>query len=323
MARSIRILLVDDYAPIRATIRSVLHRQPRLKVVDEAANGLDAVEKAHRLQPDLILLDVGLPMMNGIEAARRIRELSPDSKILFLSEMRSTSFAAEALRVGARGYIVKSDAATELMPGVEAVLGGGEFLSSSLATLDTDGPWGKKRFLDHVGGFYSEDSHLLEHVSQFVATTLKEGNAVVVLATEPHRNVLCQRLTEMGIHLAAEIRQGRYFAVDAEEALSLFMVGGMPDPDRFENAFRGLLEPAKKASRGPGRRVGVFGECVHLLCAQGNPEAAIRTEKLGNKLLEKHDLRILCGYVVSDLREKINGDTFQRIRDEHSVVHFH
>jgi hypothetical protein len=236
--------------------------------------------------------------------------------------MRSRSFATEALQVGALGYIVKSDAATELMPGVEAVLSGREFLSSSLAALDTDGPRSTKRVLDHEVGFYSAESRLLEHVSQFIGATLTEGNAAIVLATEPHRNGLVRTLTAMGINLSTEIRQGRYIAVDAQEALSQFMVGSRPDPDRFEDAFSGLLAQAKEASRGPRRRVGLFGECVHLLCEQGNPEAAIGMEKLGNKLVEKHDLHILCGYSVHALPGVMNGESFRRIRDLHSLVHF-
>src|SRR5439155_862233 len=84
--------------------------------------GLEAVRKAQQLHPDLILLDIGLPSLNGIEAARRIRELSPKSKILFISENRSWDIAEEALRIGAGGYVVKSDAAGELLPAVEAVL---------------------------------------------------------------------------------------------------------------------------------------------------------------------------------------------------------
>jgi DNA-binding NarL/FixJ family response regulator len=91
------------------------------------------VEQAKALQPDLILLDIGLPIINGIEAARRIREVSPLSKILFVSESRSPEIAEEALKTGANGYVVKSDAATELLPAIKAVLEGKRFISASLA----------------------------------------------------------------------------------------------------------------------------------------------------------------------------------------------
>jgi len=95
--------------------------------------GLEAVRQAQQVQPDLILLDIGPPTLNGIEAARRIRQVSLASKILFVSENRSRDVAVEALRTGAEGYVVKSDAASELLPAVEAVLQGKQFVSASLS----------------------------------------------------------------------------------------------------------------------------------------------------------------------------------------------
>jgi DNA-binding NarL/FixJ family response regulator len=111
----------------------MFQKRPRLRIVGEASDGLEAVQKAQELQPDLILLDIGLPMLNGIEAARRIRELSPKSKILYVSEDRSLDFVEEALRTGAAGYVVKSDAGSELLSAVDAVLLGKRFVSASLA----------------------------------------------------------------------------------------------------------------------------------------------------------------------------------------------
>ena len=99
----------------------------------ETSDGLEAVHKAEELQPDLILLDIGLPTLNGIEVARRIQVVSPTSKILFVSENRSPEIAEEALRTGAGGYVVKSDAVGELLPAVKAVLEGKQFMSASLA----------------------------------------------------------------------------------------------------------------------------------------------------------------------------------------------
>jgi DNA-binding NarL/FixJ family response regulator len=322
MARSVRILLVDDYAPIRERIRSALEKLPRQFVVDEASNGMQAVQKADELNPDLILLDVGLPMMNGIEAARRIRGLSPKSKILFLSEFRSWNFANEALHLGASGYIVKSDAAIELLPGIETVLEGGQYISSSLEGQEVN-KTPKAYVRDHEAGFYSDDRHLLDHAARFIAATLRAETSAVMAMTEPHRNRLREMLAGMGVDVDEAIRKGRYIAVDADETLSSLMVDGSVDPDRFAKAFGAVLTQAGKASGGTRPRIGLYGECVHLLCARGNVEAAIQMEKLGNLLFEKFDLRILCAYSVSGLFDIMKGDTFQRIRDEHTVVHFH
>ena len=89
--------------------------------IREVSDGLEAVQEAQRLQPDLILLDIGLPTLNGIEVARRARQLCPNSKILFLSEHRSIDIAKEAIRAGGSGYVVKSDAGNDLLPAVAEV----------------------------------------------------------------------------------------------------------------------------------------------------------------------------------------------------------
>jgi DNA-binding NarL/FixJ family response regulator len=130
---SVRLLVVEDYEPFRRFVRSRLEKRTELQVIDEASDGLEAVRKAKELQPDLILLDVGLPMLNGIEAARRIRKLSPESKILFVSQESDAEVVQEALGLGARGYVAKTNAGIELLAAVEAVSQGGWFVSARLA----------------------------------------------------------------------------------------------------------------------------------------------------------------------------------------------
>lgn len=129
----IRIILVDDYEPWLRFLRLALLASKDLQVIGQCTDGPEAIEKAEELQPDLILLDIGLPTLNGIEAARRIREVSPASKILFVSENRSSEVAEEALRTGAGGYVLKSGAARELLVAIKAVLEGRRFISPSVA----------------------------------------------------------------------------------------------------------------------------------------------------------------------------------------------
>jgi DNA-binding NarL/FixJ family response regulator len=129
---STRVLVVDDYEPWRQFISAALLGQPELEIIGQASDGAEAVRQACHLRPDLILLDIGLPTTNGIEAARRIRECSPQSKILFVTEDRSRDIAEEALATGAGGYVVKSDAGSELLPAIKAVLEGKRFVSASL-----------------------------------------------------------------------------------------------------------------------------------------------------------------------------------------------
>ena len=130
----VRILVVDDFEPWRRSVSLLLREEPELQVVvGEASDGLEAVQKAVELQPDLILLDIGLPRLNGIEAARQIRELVPESKIIFLTQESSAYAVREALSLGARGYVIKIMAASELFTAVEAVLSGETFVSSTQA----------------------------------------------------------------------------------------------------------------------------------------------------------------------------------------------
>jgi len=121
---------VEDFAPYRRFILSALASMPDLQIISEVSDGLEAVQKAVELQPDLILLDIGLPSLNGIEAARQIRTLVPESKVIFLTQESSADVVQEARSLGARGYVVKLMAGSELLPAVEAVLSGKTFVSS-------------------------------------------------------------------------------------------------------------------------------------------------------------------------------------------------
>jgi DNA-binding NarL/FixJ family response regulator len=126
---SIRIIVVEDFAPFRKLICSILGKEPGLQIIAEVSDGLEAVQKAAELKPDLILLDIGLPNLNGIAAARQIREVAPNSKIIFVSQESSPDVVEEALRVGNCGYVVKTKAGSDLLDAVDAVLAGRRFVS--------------------------------------------------------------------------------------------------------------------------------------------------------------------------------------------------
>ena len=111
---------------------AILEARPELQVIGEAADGFEAVQKAEELQPDLILLDFGLPTLNGIEAAHRISRLVPAAKILFVSQENDTDVVAAALSNGAKGYLRKQNANSELLSAIEAVLQGDRFVSEGL-----------------------------------------------------------------------------------------------------------------------------------------------------------------------------------------------
>jgi len=133
-ARSIRVLVAEDFVPFRHFIRSTLSQRPNLQVVCEVCDGQEAVQKAVELKPDLILLDIGLPTLNGIEAARQIRKFVPESKIVFVSQESSADVVQEALSLGTCSYVVKSQAQSDLLAAVDAVLEGRQFLSGGLSS---------------------------------------------------------------------------------------------------------------------------------------------------------------------------------------------
>ena len=124
--------MVEDFVPFRRFIRSTLEKRPDLQIVCEVSDGSEAVQKAVELKPDLILLDIGLPELSGIEAARQIRKLVSESKIIFVTSESSAEVAQEALALGAWGYVVKASAGSELLAAVEAVIAGKKFVSSTL-----------------------------------------------------------------------------------------------------------------------------------------------------------------------------------------------
>jgi len=132
MASPSQILLVEDFKAFRTLLVKILSENPGLKVVYEAEDGRDAIDQARRLKPDLILMDIGLPKLNGLEAARQIRELVPTAKIVFLTQIADSDAVNEAFRLGAWGYILKDQTEAELLPALTAVIGGTRFVGSGL-----------------------------------------------------------------------------------------------------------------------------------------------------------------------------------------------
>lgn len=131
-----KVLIVDDNAAFRQFVRTTVENELGSLTITEAADGVEAVRLAVQAKPDLIILDIGLPNLNGIEAAKQIREASPESKILFLSQESSADVVQAALKTGARGYVVKSDAGRELLAALRAVLRGDPFLSGRCRDFD-------------------------------------------------------------------------------------------------------------------------------------------------------------------------------------------
>jgi len=335
-----RVLVVDDNEPYRRFIRSALGKRPELQVVCEVADGLEAVQKAEELHPDLILLDIGLPSLNGVEAARRIRKLSPESKIIFVSQENSVDAVREVLRLGAHGYVVKTDAKRELLAGVDAVLRGGQFVGRRFFGHDfarpsdhgasqefrTNGSFELLQQTTEIGyrhevRFYSDDERFLDGFTQFIGAALNAGSAVIVVATQAHRDSLLLRFHVHGLDIAAAIEQGRYIALDAAETAAAIMVNDLPDRSKFLEATGDLIAKAVRAAKIKPVRVAVCGECAPLLWAQGKAEAAIQLEHLWDEIAKTYGLDVLCAYPLDSFPGRVGSRTFDRICAEHSAVY--
>jgi CheY-like chemotaxis protein len=321
-----RILIVDDFEEFRTFLRSTLEVRPEFRSIWLASDGLEAVQQAAALQPDLILLDIGLPRLNGIEAARRILKVSPRSQILFVSQEFSDAMAEQTLLLGAYGYLWKSDAAGELLLAVDEILQGRQFVSSSLSsrTVPKTGvvlPRRAKGVHGHQVASYRNDASFVDDFARYIEGALKMGNPAIVIASELHRNGLQEALQAQDCDIAAAIQEKRYIALDASETLSTFMVNGWPNADLVSSGIRDLIAEAAKVARCARPRVAACGEMGPMLLAQGNGEAAIELEHLTHEIAGSADVDILCGYMMRDIQHKENGEFFERIRAEHSAAY--
>ena len=136
---SLSLLVADDHQIVRAGVRSLLEREPGWQVVAEVADGREAVAKTLELRPDIVLLDIGMPVLNGLEAARKIVESGSRSKILILTVHDSEAMIRKILAVGVRGYVFKTDAATDLVNAVKHVQNGSTFFTPRVGELVLDG----------------------------------------------------------------------------------------------------------------------------------------------------------------------------------------
>jgi len=337
---SIRILVVEDYEPLRRFVRSTVAKRPELQVVCEVSDGLEAVFKAAELQPDLIVLDIGLPSLNGIEVARRIRRLAPASRILFLTQESSADVAREALSVGALGYVAKAQAGRELLPALEAVCQGKQFVSSGLSgsdfihAVDLRDPadFGPGRALPslvpekaeipcrHEARFYSDDASLLVGFASFVETALKAGNVAIAIATASHQHRLFQCLQERDLNIGAAIERKRYVPLDVGDLLAAFMADDLPDPVRFWKSTSDFMVAVAKAARADSQRVAMCGEIAPTLWAKGQANAAIWIEHVWDEIVRACDVDLLCGYVLNSFQKERESHIYDRICAEHSAV---
>ncbi len=199
--RNIRILLADDHAVVRRGFRMILDSQPGMEVVAEARNGREAIELAQSVQPDVVVMDVSMPEINGIEGTRQITELCPRIRVLALSMHRDSVYVREILRAGARGYLVKDADDDALIGAVRAVARGEGYLSPSVADAVLDDY--RKHVSNPIDLLTSREREVLQLIAE--GKTNKEIATILTLSVytvESHRGRIMEKLN---LHSGADV----------------------------------------------------------------------------------------------------------------------
>jgi two-component system response regulator NreC len=193
MREKIHILLADDHAVVRQGFKMILAAQPDMEIVGEAGNGREALELAGQLQPDVIVMDVAMPELNGIEATRRVADLSPRSRVLALSMHKDSVYVREILRAGARGYLLKDSIASDLLAAVRAVARGEGYLSPGVSDAVLNDY--RRHVTDPIDLLTSREREVLQMIAE--GKTNKEIATVLnlsVYTVDAHRGRIMEKL---------------------------------------------------------------------------------------------------------------------------------
>jgi DNA-binding NarL/FixJ family response regulator len=297
-----RILVVEEHEPFRRCILLELQKRAEFKVVGEVSDGLEAVQLAQKLKPHIILLDISLPNLNGMEAARRIRRVVPQPRVLFVSLESSWEIVQAALRLGALGYVQKQRILNDLLPAIDTVLQGKQFVSEGLEPSSAQAPCRHELF------FCADDTILLDGLARFIAAALMAGDPAIVWATESHRYSLRERVRASGVDIDAAIQRGTYLPLDVSET---------PDLAQIRETLRGLSDAASKAGK-EHPRIAVCGERAGRLWAEGQTDVAIRLEQICNELAREFDMDVLCAYPLR--QGHVDDVALNMIFAEHSAI---
>jgi DNA-binding NarL/FixJ family response regulator len=314
-----RILVVDDYEPFRRYFCATLEQRHEFQVIGEASDGLEAVQRAQELQPDLVLLDVGLPNINGLEAAAEIRRLAPMTKILFVTQEFTFDLVEAGLRLGASGYVHKLRVQTDLLSAIESVLRGKYFVSGV-----TRGAFGdaspNANAIRHEVNFCSDEAVCIESFTDFIHSTLNAGRAAIVIATESRRSAVLQALSTRKWDVGSAIRRGVLRTLDVTEKLSASMLKETIDPVSFFDIAGELIEKAAiAAQRQQNPRVGVCRECPPALFKNRDVGQVLRLEQLWGLVAHTSVLDLLCVYSSTSL--DVHASIFERVRAQHSAIY--
>jgi DNA-binding NarL/FixJ family response regulator len=200
MSRKTRILLADDHAVVRQGFKLILNQEPDLEVVGEASDGVEAVRLTQQLKPDIVIMDIGMPKVNGVEATRRIVENFPESKVVILSMHKDAVYVRETLRSGAKGYLLKESIDSDLLRAVRAVAQGGGFLSPEVSNTVLED---YQKVDDPFDQLTAREREVLQMLAEGkVAKEIAQALDISVYTVDAHRGRIMKKLS---LHSSTEI----------------------------------------------------------------------------------------------------------------------
>jgi two-component system, NarL family, response regulator NreC len=197
--KRIRILLADDHAVVRQGFKMILSAQPDMEIVGEAGNGREAIELAESLKPDIVVMDVAMPELNGIEATRRLSTSSPHARVIALSMHKDNVYVREILRAGARGYLLKDSVAADVVSAIRAVARGESYLSPAVSNAVLDDY--RKHVTNPIDLLSSREREVLQMLAE--GKTNKEIAVVLnlsVYTVDAHRGRIMEKLNVHSIN---------------------------------------------------------------------------------------------------------------------------
>jgi len=317
----LRILIVDDHEVVRRAVRSLLSARAEWSVCGEAEDGLEAIEKAKRLQPDIVLMDITMPRMDGVQATKAIRQEVPEAEVILISQNDPSVGGAQAADADARDFVSKIDLSRDLLSTIERVAGERKQKIGGRVNQDIQNePWcgllDAAAPRDHIVQLYQDEKFLSRAVCRFAVSAINHGEGVILVPTSAHWNALRPRLEAEGVDVKAAQSCGQLTVIDADQLLPNVMRNSMPDAP----LFLGLAGETIARARGGDRftKVRWWGEMVNVLWERGDVAASMGLEDLFHKLAHDRDIAIFCSFLMDNFDGEVHARMLPRLGQNHS-----
>lgn len=333
----VEVLIADDHDRFRRAIRTVIESEVAYRVCGEARDGIEAVEKIRQLHPDIVLMDIDMPRMDGLQATEIIRREVPDCKVIIVTQNEATIAREQARIVDAKAFVTKSGLTRDLLPTMgrvamennsrlaarksERQVNPGRDAARAHGVTASEGePWfgllGSAAPRDHIVQLYQDQQFLNRAVCRFAAAAITNGEGVILVPTVAHWDAFRPRLESEGVDVKAAEKRGQLTIVDADNLLPTFMRDGMPDSP----VFLGLAQNVISEARGDGRyeKVRWWGEMVNILWERGEVAASMQLEDQFDQLAHEQDIAIFCSFLMDNFDGDVHARMLPRLGENHS-----